>query len=112
MRVFAHIAQRYDSAAESTSLLSSVASLAITRNYNIVEWPKEEKRILGFLTYTICVLKVARYSFQGQYLPTTRLSVNYVAISKDLEKTDTTVVLDKDEIASFFAYVKCIVRYT
>ena len=44
-RVFAYIARRYDSAAESTSLLSSVASLAITRNYNIVEWPKEEKRI-------------------------------------------------------------------
>ena len=29
-------------------------------------------------------LKVARYSFQGQYL--SRLSVNYVAINKDLEK--------------------------
>ena len=28
MRVFAYIAQRYNSAAESTSLLSSVASLA------------------------------------------------------------------------------------
>ena len=26
-------------------------------------------------------------------------------------KIDTTVVLDKDEIASIFAYVKCIVRY-
>ena len=34
-------------------------------------------------------------AFQGQYLP--RLSVNYVAINKDLEKIDTTVVLDKDE---------------
>ena len=45
MRVFAYIARRYDSAAESTSLLSSVASLAITRNYNIVEWPKEDLRI-------------------------------------------------------------------
>ena len=45
LRVFAYIARRYDSAAESTSLLSSVALLAITRNYNIVEWPKEEKRI-------------------------------------------------------------------
>ena len=29
MRVFAYIARRYNSAAESTSLLSSVASLAI-----------------------------------------------------------------------------------
>ena len=29
-------------------------------------------------------VKVARYRFQGQYLP--RLSVNYVAINKDLEK--------------------------
>ena len=33
--------------------------------------------------------------FQGQYLPS--LSINYVAIDEDLEKTDTTVVLDKDE---------------
>ena len=28
--------------------------------------------------------KVARYSFSGQYLPS--LSINYVAINKDLEK--------------------------
>ena len=34
--------------------------------------------------------------FQGQYLPC--LSVNYVAINKDLDKTDTTVVLGEDEI--------------
>ena len=38
---------------------------------------------------------MARYSFQGQYLPS--LSINYVAINKDLEKTATTVVFDKDE---------------
>ena len=29
-------------------------------------------------------IKVARYSFQGQYLPS--LSIKYVAINKDLEK--------------------------
>ena len=33
--------------------------------------------------------------FQGQYLPS--LSINYVAVNKDLEKIATTVVLDKDE---------------
>ena len=38
---------------------------------------------------------MARYSFQGQYLPS--LSINYVSINKDLEKTATTVVFDKDE---------------
>ena len=33
--------------------------------------------------------------FQGHYLP--HLSINYVAINKDLEKIATIVVLDKDE---------------
>ena len=37
-------------------------------------------------------MKVARYSFQDQYLPS--LSVNYVAINKHLEKLPL-VVLDK-----------------
>ena len=36
--------------------------------------------------------------FQGQYLPS--LSMNYVAINKDLDKITTTAVLDKDD--SFF----------
>ena len=35
LRVFAYIVRRYNSAAESTSLLSSVASLAITSIVNL-----------------------------------------------------------------------------
>ena len=36
------------------------------------------------ITYYKLGFKVARYSFQGQYLPS--LSINCVAINKDLEK--------------------------
>ena len=40
-------------------------------------------------------VKVARLDFLGLYLPT--LSINYVGISKDMEKKVTTTVLYKDE---------------
>ena len=50
MRVFAYIARRYNSAAEATSLLSSVASLVINVKFkmigmllNVVQGPKSEK---------------------------------------------------------------------
>ena len=42
MRVFAYIARRYNSAAESTSLLSSVASLA--KNITVMSVGKMVKR--------------------------------------------------------------------
>ena len=41
-------------------------------------------------------VKVARYSFSGS-IPVQSLSINYVAINKDLEKLPPLVVLDKDE---------------
>ena len=61
LRVFAYIARDYESAAEVTSLLSSVASLAITflnpkcskrvRNYG-----KPNVAIFNLLNFIICIL--------------------------------------------------------
>ena len=53
MRVFAYIARRYNSAAESTSLLISVASLAITI-------PRDEyytiRACFTWLTFSFCFI--------------------------------------------------------
>ena len=53
MRVFAYIARRYNSAAESTSLLSSVASLAITDPHKILLFSL-------FIKSTIAVFKMPK----------------------------------------------------
>ena len=64
MRVFAYIARRYNSAAESTSLLSSVASLAITRlRLSMKRWDKgSELRITERLSLRLFLFFAVIYS--------------------------------------------------